>query len=545
VGVFVLLSDSSTRIPSSPLPRPTLLSIALVGASLAFVSSAPANGRFPNAQQLRGIDADTLVVVGTYGLLVTTNGGADFSYQCEAALFAAPMTSATMDPLLELAPGGAIMTGSRHGLTVSRDRGCRFELEPSLPRNWAYFGLEPAAGAEPGQVIDVCRRGAGADAPVLALVMMADAEGRATEHRLYQADAAGPFRPLGAPIPIGLLDFGFTLDVAPSDPERVYVSGTVDNDPVVIVSEDGGRSYRASSPAFDDADTVLGAYIGAVSPTDPDRVYLRVARRVTTTDGLYARDDSLAVTSDGGNTFTEVLRARANLLGFALSPDGNTVLSGYGDPRTDETASSPDAVGVYAANADELAFERVVADVDVSCLRYTERGLYLCAVERDPLGLDPGLPDFHLGLYRGSGLPHAVGDFSPLLDLRDVRGPPPERDGAPSPCAEAWKSSDPSAPIATGVCAQFNACDAEPGDTLAPGALVCGRDPSSGEGGGAGASERDTVRDVAPGCGCRAAPRTPREPLAALVFALALALARRSRARRAGRAGRAGRAAIT
>jgi len=539
VGVLVLLSVDRARISPPHFRLRTLLPIALTGVSLALALvalPARANGRFPNAQQLREIDDDTVVVVGTYGLLQTTNGGADFSYQCEAVLFGAPV-SATMDPLLEVLPDGAIVTGSRHGLTVSRDGGCRFEFEPSLPRNWAYFGLEPAAGAESGQVIDVCRRGGAADAPVLALVTMLDSAGRATEHRIYQADAGGAFRPVGVPIPSTMMDFAFTIDVAPSDPERFYVTGTAANDPVFIASDDGGASYRASSPVFEDADSVLGAYIGAVSPADPDRVYLRVARRVATTDGLYARDDSLGVTRDGGTTFIEVLRAGANLLGFALSPDGNTVLSGYGDPRTDETVSSPDAVGIYAANADELSFGRIVADIDVSCLRYGERGLYACAVERDPLALDPAGPaDFHLGVYRGGGLPNSVGDFAPLLDLRNVRGPPPERDGAPSACAEAWRSTDPSAPVATGVCAQFNACDADPAAPLAPGALVCGDTAPPGGAGAPGDGDGGPLPETDPGCGCRTAPLMSSSPRGEfLVLCAVLALARRLRRRAASR----------
>ncbi|HEX6765688.1 MAG TPA: hypothetical protein VF103_09430, partial [Polyangiaceae bacterium] len=379
---------------------------------LAGAVPARANGRFPNAQQLRETDARTLVVAGTYGMLVTTNGGVDFAYQCEAEIFGKPTGSYTVDPLLEVGPDGAIYSGSLHAVRVSRDRGCTFETEPSLPRNWSFFELERPAGAESGTIVDLCRRGAASDAPVLALVAVVDDAGLTTEYRLYQTDANGAFAVVGLPIPGAELDYGFTLEVAPSDPERIYVTGSLHNDPVLLVSDDGGESFRSSPLVLDDADSVIGAYLGAVSPSDPNRLYVRVARRVQTNDGLYQRDDSLAVSNDAGASLTEPLRAQANFLGFALSPDGESVFAGFGNPGTDETLSAPDAVGIYEGNAEELAFSHVVSDMDVSCLRFLSAGLYACAVERDPLGTDPTLGDFHLGVYAGGGVPASKLDFT-------------------------------------------------------------------------------------------------------------------------------------
>ncbi|HVR19677.1 MAG TPA: hypothetical protein VMS65_08275, partial [Polyangiaceae bacterium] len=250
--------------------------VSVVLGSVSVASSVFANGRFPNAQQLRAIDGQTLVVAGTYGMLLTTNGGKDFAYQCEAEIFGKPTGSYTVDPLLEVGRDGAIYSGSLHALRVSRDRGCTFETEPSLPRNWGFFELERPPGAESGTVVDVCRRGAAPDAPVLALVARLDDSARTLEYRLYQTDARGVFAVVGEPIPVTLLDFGLTLEVAPSDPNRIYVSGTLENDPVLLASDDGGASFRSWPLVFADAEFVLGAYLGAVAPDDPERVYLRV-----------------------------------------------------------------------------------------------------------------------------------------------------------------------------------------------------------------------------------------------------------------------------
>jgi hypothetical protein len=497
--------------------------MALVfGAALACPRVARANGRFPNALALREVDQETLVVAGTYGLLVTTNGGRDFAYQCETELFGKPTGTYTVDPLLELGPDGAILSGSLQGLRVSRDYGCTFETEPSLPRNWGFFEVARPDGAENGEIVDACRRGAGETAPVLALVSLKDDAGTRVEYRLYEAGADGVFSVVGAPIATSLMDFGLTIEVAPSDPNRIYVTGTLATDPVLLASDDGGESFSEMPLVFDDPDDVIGAYLGAVAPDDPERVYVRVARRIMTENGLYFRDDSLAVSDDGGATTREVVRQRANLLGFALSPDGETVLAGFGDPRVDETLSDSTYVGIYSATATELAFERTVSDLDVSCLRWTDNGLYACATERDPLGEDPDHPnDFHLGVFRGSGVPTSIDDFTPLLKMKDVRGPAPWADGRVTSCMMEWTDGDPQAPVPTGTCARFSACASDV--PLSPGALVCGSSGggAGGEGtGGNGASTTGgsgvsgTANDPAgkdlsaePECGCRTAPR--------------------------------------
>ncbi len=489
------------------------------------------------------------MLAGTYGLLVTTNGGADFYYDCESEIFGKPPGTYTMDPLLELGPGGAILTGSRHSVRVSRDRGCTFETEPSLPENWAFFEATPPAGAETGQIVDVCRRGAGEAAPVLALVAMLDEQRFTTEHRLYESDATGAFHRVGAALPPSELDFGLTLDAAPSDPDRLYVSGTLANDPVLLVSDDGGARFHQAPLVLEDPESVLGAYLGGVSPTDADQVYLRVARRVLTTEGRYERDDSLVVSRDGGDSFEEVLREPANLLGFAISLDGTAVAAGYGDPRADETISSPDAVGLYWASTSDLAFEHAVTDLDVSCLRFAEQGLYACALERDPLGAAAESADFHLGLYAGSGAPASVGDFSPLLKLRDVRGPAPFEGGESGPCAEEWQSSDPTAPVGVGLCAQLNACgDEKPAPS--PGALVCGTAPNGGEAGaqngaagapnGSAGAPNGATSAADGGCSCRTA-RRPAPNGAVFTLLLLLFVTRSARRARSG-AGFGGRA---
>ncbi|HEX6766887.1 MAG TPA: hypothetical protein VF103_15435 [Polyangiaceae bacterium] len=480
----------------------------MLGLGLALARGARANGRFPNAQSVRELGADSLVVAGTYGLLLTTNGGKDFAYVCESEMFGRSAGGFTLDPLLEVAPDGSFVTGSVQAARRSLERGCGFETIESLPRNFDFFGETPPDGAESGKVVDLCRRGPGAAAPLLALVSIVDAAGIPLEHRVYEARSGTEFSRVGAPIPKEILEFGLTLDAAPSDPDRFYVTGRLANEPVLATSRDGGGSWDGTPVPVADAEDVLGVYLAAVSPSDPERIYVRASRRRLTDAGYYLWDDSLLVSDDAGGEFFEPLRHEAALLGFALGNDGETVLAGYGDPRADSATSSADEHGIYAADASvaagDLAFERIVSDLDVNCLAATASGLYACATEVDPLGADPSVEnDFHLGLYAGADLPRSRADFTALLKLRDVRGPAPRSDGRPGPCDEEWSTGDPTAPVPAGACAQFFACDNDP-TALEPSALVCAGN-ADGEGGATSSERPPTKRDGEPGCGCRCA----------------------------------------
>jgi MYXO-CTERM domain-containing protein len=477
-----------------------------------------ANGRFPNAQQVRELGPRSLVVAGTYGLFLTTNATADFAYVCETQMFGHAAGSFVMDPLLEVAPDGALVTGSLQAARVSRDGGCGFETIASLPRNHEFFGEARPVDAENGRVIDLCRRGAGEGAPLVALVSIVDAAGIPLEHRLYEAREGTDFVPLGAPIPAALVGFASTLDVAPSDPDRVYVSGRLETAALLARSRDGGASWELVPIPVADPDGVLGAYLGAVSRSDPERIYVRASRRRLTDAGYYVWDDSLLVSDDAGDTFAEPLRKSAALLGFALANDGETVLAGYGDPRADPATSVREELGIYAAApapAPALTFERIVSDVDVSCLHASPSGLYACATEADPLGTAGLEHDFHLGLFTGPGLPASRTDFTPLLRLRDVRGPAPW--GAlPSPCESEWR----------GACGALFACDNDANE-LTSGALRCG-DGAGGEAGGFPGAEPSGKADS--GCGCRS-PGGPRQSGFAVVFAFLLVWWHRTRSK--------------
>jgi len=463
--------------------------LALLWAILALTSRARANGRFPNAEQLREQASGTLVVSGTYGLLVSGNAK-DFQFVCESALFGKTLQGSWVDPLLEVLPDDTILSGSVNGLRVSRDEGCSFRSEWSLPHDPTFIPPDPNATGEHGTVVDLCLA-SDASHSAIALTTVSKSDGSILEHRLYRtSDQARTWSPLGVAIPSSMVHVVLTVDVAPSDSQRIYVSGSLLGKSVLVVSDDAGASWTAHPLPAADGSGVSGLYIAAVSPTDPQRVYLRVNRKSQAEDGSTTWDDSLLVSDDAGMTANELLRQPAALLGFALSLDGKTVLVGYGDPVVAPIVVNPDAVGLYAASADTLTFSHQIPDFYLSCLRYTARGLYACAKESDPLGMNAGSADFHVGVFKGAGVPSALSDFTPLLKLKDLRGPIPLASGEPSACAGEWASSDPQNPSQAAVCTSLNACAGAAGPVpLSPGAIVCGAAADAGAGAGDGGSQ--------------------------------------------------------
>jgi hypothetical protein len=324
---------------------------------------------------------------------------------------------------------------------------------------------------------------------VIALVSLRGDAG--VVNRLYEStDAARSFAELGASLPDEVAS-GVTLDLAPSDPNRLYVSATGrDVGGLFVRSGDRGASWMTSelSLATDEY-----AYIAAVDPTNADAIYLRTDVWVQNADGVFAANDALFYSSDGGESFRELLRMPGKLFGFALSPDGTEVLVGYGDPVEPSRAVDPSVLGIYRAGTTEFSFEKIY-DGSVSCLAWTENGLYVCTSQAER--------GFALGIAPNAGFDLATENpFTPLLDLGNVRAPldcPACTSGAN--CLALWSQT----------CAVFGTCDAST-PVAGSGGVACpsggaGGEPgevTSGSGGATNTRPRPSSRDSS--CGCRSA----------------------------------------
>lgn len=332
-----------------------VLTVALV----TFASTtARANGRFPAANQLV-VDPDDpnhIVVRATYGTMLSHDGARTMSLVCEQAIGA----TGDADPMLGLFSGGRMVAGVVGGLAATSDEGCTWSLMPGIaPRQL---------------VVDVTVQKDDPRSGVVVSSTSSDGGGLLTV--LFETnDGAVSFRRIGRPLGEDFL--ALTVEVAPSDPKRVYVSGTVSGDggasmtPTIARSDDRGTAFRRTTlGAFGAGYT---AWISAVDPKDPSTPYVRVR----STD-----KDLLMVSSDGAKTFREVYAAVGSLTGFALSPDG------------DEVAVGGAADGIMLASTRDFAWKKA-SEVRAQCLTWTKAGLYACGVE--------WLDKFVVGLSRDHG----------------------------------------------------------------------------------------------------------------------------------------------
>lgn len=284
--------DAATRYKEGVLARrlvPTLIGLALTCITLG----ASANGRFPKAQAIAsvpGSDGSTVFLRTTFGILVSRDGGARWRWICERALG----YEGTWDPPVAATRDGRLWVGLDSGLVSTVD-GCRVDDSPELAGETVKDLTTDARGetlwaitGTPGKKSWVWRRSPG-----------------------------GPWKRLGS----GLDDVNvMTIEVAPSKPSRVYVSGqpysTIrgrlyrsDDGGATLVGED--RGLAAEGPFF----------IAAIDPKDPDTVLVR---------HLHTTGSDLLRTTDGGKTFANVLSMKSAMFGFAKSADGKTYWAGSG-----------------------------------------------------------------------------------------------------------------------------------------------------------------------------------------------------------------------
>lgn len=426
---------------------------ALAALLLAAPPPARANGRYPAAGQIvvNPLNPDHLVVRATYGILSTQDAGAGWGWICESAVGFGGIE----DPMMGVTADGTILAGIFKGLSVSRDSGC----------SWGFVG----GGLTERFVTDLSVEKVD---PSRAVLIVSNGVGPSEFlTQLFESlDNGLTWSQAGVDLTSSFL--GLTVDVAPSDTTRVYVSGrygpTEQYAGAMQRSSDRGASWT-SLPVPGSDDTHL-PYLSAVDPKDPDLLYVRL-------DGDPV--DTLLVSKDAGETWETVFESTGNLFGFALSPDGSTVWIG----------GSKD--GLWRAPTSTLAFEKV-AELNVRCLTATDTALYACG--------DEFTDGFTVGVSKTQGA-----TFEPLMHLNAPCGPLVCGEGTAvqAQCSDAWG--------ATQLVIGAEACESDAGPTPPP--------PDQG-----------TV-----GCGCRAArPAGAGAALGGLAGCV-LAAWLRSRARRARR----------
>ncbi|HEX4447525.1 MAG TPA: hypothetical protein VH044_12340 [Polyangiaceae bacterium] len=378
--------------------KPLIFAAAAATAVLAFATPSRANGRFPAANQLVFSPADPnyILLRATYALLPSTDNGITWRYLCEDAL-GLPSDQGE-DPSVGVMGDGTLLAGipgartGGIGLNVSTDRGC----------NWT---CEVNDGLLNQTITDVAVR---PDNPASAVALTGtiipnDGSTPTTySTQVFETkDNGKTWAPLPAAIdPTVIVQ---TIDVTKSDPDRIYVSATRGYGSfataMLFVSKDHGKSWTEQPIPQFDADTEAGIYIGAIDPTNADRVYLRTAAlkeggqsRVFYTNtggadaGMATFLQSPTLPAEGGFEVDEAGMAdvTGELLGMALSPDGSKLYVG--------TVES----GLWIANTSDMVFTQKNSKVHVKCLATRGDELWACS-EVDAPG------DFVLGLSHDDG----------------------------------------------------------------------------------------------------------------------------------------------
>ena len=323
-------------------------------ATWSLAAAASANGRYPRAQQVLEDprDPNHLIVRATYGLLVTRDAGKHWSLICEQAAG----YGGNEDPMLGLLGDGSLLAGTLGGLVHASDRACSVERAQGV-----------LADAE---IVDVAVH------PVdrtRALTLSRNAQPGLSVHRLWQtADSGTSWNKLGGPFGAELNLVATAFDAAPSDPRRIYVSGLVDTPAIagVLLRSDDGAVRWTVLPVPDTGSRAI-PFFTSVALDDPDTLYVRIRA---------AKADRLLVSSDGGRSWRSVLEGKAVMAGFALSPDGTQLAVGFGLPER-PVGIDCEVLGIWKASTKDLAFSKVFTGA-VQCLTWTRQGLYACMDRR-------------------------------------------------------------------------------------------------------------------------------------------------------------------
>jgi hypothetical protein len=305
-------------------------------------------------------DPDHLLVQVTYGLMSSRDRGASWGWTCERAVGFV----GDIDPPIAIAAGSVQLAALFDGLAVSSPDGCDWAVAPALEGRFAID--VSVTKSDPRDVVVLTSDGLGAD--------------RFESIVWRSADAAATFERASEPLREDFI--AETIDVAPGDRDRVYVTGFFARgegvyDGAFGRSDDGGRTFSFSE--VEGSDNASGPFLAAVHPTDPDVLWVR----------LGGQAGKLLRSVDGGATFETIFEGVGSLQGFALSPDGSTILvGGEGDPLQ----RGPSEGGAFEA----------VSDVRPKCLAWLETGVYACGseqVEGFTIGVSTDEGETFTGIY--------------------------------------------------------------------------------------------------------------------------------------------------
>ena len=288
-------------------PKPAL-AVVCAAAAAFFVPARPvlANGAFPDSLQvLLPADRPQQIIFSTnFGLIISDDGGLTWSWTCEQA-------NTSLANLYQVGPppSDTLYAIALSGFAYSTDGAC----------TWQVAGGAIARTIVTDSFVDPTN-------PSRVLAVGVPREGSNAAYEVYASDDGG--RSFGAPIYTAPAQGGLLgVEIARSDPKVVYLAmyETIGIQPRLVRSTDGGTTWE---PPLD-IQPMLGSNwyrIVAVDPSNPARIFFRVSEQA---------GDRLALTEDGGQTFTKPVLFKDRMTAFALLGSGTILVSGSTEGHPD------------------------------------------------------------------------------------------------------------------------------------------------------------------------------------------------------------------
>jgi hypothetical protein len=291
-----------------------LLALCALLAPLVVSPDASANGRGAGTSTIRFRDGmEKEIAAGmTFGLLLSRDGGATWSWMCEEAVG----YGGTYDPDYEYTASGALFATTFTGMQVMRN-GCMF--------------------AKPSGTKFVSTLAQGPDGHLYYGAAETPSTGNPGDAQIYRSIDDGMTWAPGSVEPGQPKDWWQSLEVAPSDPMRLYLAGYRfvggQKDFLLLRSINGGDTWQPLPiTAFTRAANST-LEIAGISHTNADIVFARIKLEDNTiSDAIYR-------STDGGMNWTRVLGmgggisllvrrsgevlAATQALGAMRSPDGS------------------------------------------------------------------------------------------------------------------------------------------------------------------------------------------------------------------------------
>lgn len=332
-------------------------SIALLLSSIAAASvllppgEARANGRFPesNAYFFAPNDPNLVILRVTFGLLISKDRGATWDHVCEPAMG----LTGSEDPMIAITPKGSFIGSTFSGVALSPDKGCSWSFAKGPIADLVFVDLS-SRPATPEKIIAFASSYAGQDSNLNPLY----------ESNLWETSDEGQTWARLTPVTIDKGLLGETVDVAPSDDQRIYVTmvknaGAETREGVLLVSSDHGKTFDTRTVPLEGSEKA--PFIAAVHPTNPDRLYIR-------TSNATDRPSRLLVSDDAGKTYRTIFTGAGPLMGIAFTPDHSKVW--VGGP----------ADGLHVASTTDFVFTKK-AGISIQCLSHQSDGLWACSNE--------------------------------------------------------------------------------------------------------------------------------------------------------------------